>query len=1035
MKKQGRYLINEVMVVENGNILEVVKGSEKEIVLNDTLQEHIMCALMNIDMEELKEIDWLVKVRFEDVNQAYNGSLIKDTDGNVLGAKRLMINGEAYVPTKPTPSETRQCKMMYIKESVYGTYQLYENLVSRGWIRGFQASAPYNEDINLMKEVVSRFGLFRSNGFLTSIEPTYLVIEDKEYFNLQKVRTFDNLDLEVGDDVVSVIKEENLKSTHNDGGGIIHPNMMARIAKDLGIDDYVPCFVGVRSIKHCLKGALVSVDFVQYFKDNYTGDTEHFEKRADGFYAKDIFEEWIKIDDTVIIVPESMTKWCKLKSKGFDKVDERFRHLTETLFITKVSKKRTTKQKTTSYQLMNNLALDEETYEGLAKPTYEYLENVLKFNMDDVHHFLGNVISMSSEYKERIELEEEVEIDDSIEKDIEDLNKMGIELEDKYALLLSVNPDFINTPFVKRTITTMVERKIKELQSAKFIVESDFKTLTQEPLGLLDWVMKRDKNIDYYGSLEAGEFWCNTNKEKALVCRFPIASFSEVQLMNFVKNDMYRRYCSHWTDELLVFNAKDITAKILSGADFDLDTAQCIYEESLFDCIVPAQDGIPFISTRAEKAPANKVEYNFSNLMTTNTKYMGNIIGRVALLGCCITNKLSSTAGSAEETREAIKQRFYEKQDTIYKIVEISMLAVDQAKRGELVELDYIDKVEKEYSKPYFAKFLPDKDYKNCSDEVVSAIDKYAEMVKTTLGVTLEENKKRFGVGGSNEFIQLFDPALRFDVPTEIYDEIYEKIDRCYYSYLDSMVTYNQWDIYKIDVELTKKRLGGVVYIGDENGEKIVDTLKVARKAHFKKEIYSKIEAVALELQEKFDKEAVCRVILGFMSEQFNNNNQAQRFIFEHFFTYVETMVYHTYKVGNFLEKSILEEDTTILDNKYKRVKCAIKNSMIGELDLDKFASRRNLSLKGEQIRIGFSREISMNIQFKEIKLVVDENNGVVVVCDGKCLGKVIARYVSEYNLTNLRFDSKFKVIADGDKMVGKNGKPLASYTVTLEGI
>ena len=66
MKKQGRYLINEVMVVENGNILEVVKGSEKEIVLNDTLQEHIMCALMNIDMEELKEIDWLVKVRSEE---------------------------------------------------------------------------------------------------------------------------------------------------------------------------------------------------------------------------------------------------------------------------------------------------------------------------------------------------------------------------------------------------------------------------------------------------------------------------------------------------------------------------------------------------------------------------------------------------------------------------------------------------------------------------------------------------------------------------------------------------------------------------------------------------------------------------------------------------------------------------------------------------------------------------------------------------------------------------------------------------------
>lgn len=109
----------------------------------------------------------------------------------------------------------------------------------------------------------------------------------------------------------------------------------------------------------------------------------------------------------------------------------------------------------------------------------------------------------------------------------------------------------------------MVERSVKELCSGKFYVKGDFKTIVNAPLGILNYAMNREIN----DTLEANEFWCNTEDKKVLACRFPIASFSEVGAMDFVEDDLYNKYCGHWTKELCVFNSRDIRAKILSGAD------------------------------------------------------------------------------------------------------------------------------------------------------------------------------------------------------------------------------------------------------------------------------------------------------------------------------------------------------------------------------------------------------------------------------------------------------------------------------------
>lgn len=57
---------------------------------------------------------------------------------------------------------------------------------------------------------------------------------------------------------------------------------MRRVSKELQLG-YEPCFIGVRSIKLALKGLLVSVDFLQWFKDQYKGDSDTLKKIGDTF--------------------------------------------------------------------------------------------------------------------------------------------------------------------------------------------------------------------------------------------------------------------------------------------------------------------------------------------------------------------------------------------------------------------------------------------------------------------------------------------------------------------------------------------------------------------------------------------------------------------------------------------------------------------------------------------------------------------------------------------------------------------------------
>lgn len=514
MKKLRRFEMTEVVVKNDGFGNYGIET--KEIVINENPFLHMMFKGLNQNIDEVERIDWMIKVQFNNKEEALK---LKDTP--------LTFNGNRYYFYLSSPSDMKNLKALYVREDVVGIVKQYESIVSCGWLDSLEGKT----GVNVNKDVTARLSLFLSSSYHTSIKPNYLVLPEVEYKTIQSIKTFENGQL--------VVKEGyEHDSVFADGCGIATPALMKRVAKELKLG-YEPCFLGVRSIKLALKGLLVSIDFVKYFNDMYKGDTETLRKVNGVIEARDMYGNWIKVDNNTIIVNPSMCKWAsKISLEEYEaKRPEALKNIMDALFVTKASKKEPAEYKKTSYQLLCQLGLNAQDYNELTKETYNILSGVLKGDENYIYHFLG-----------AIESEEDEEV----------------EIADRLSLLLRADFDrFYRLPWVRRTLANMVERSVKELCSGKFYVKGDFKTIVNAPLGILNYAMNREIN----DTLEANEFWCNTEDKKVLACRFPIASFSEVGAMDFVEDDLYNKYCGHWTKELCAFNSRDIRAKILSGAD------------------------------------------------------------------------------------------------------------------------------------------------------------------------------------------------------------------------------------------------------------------------------------------------------------------------------------------------------------------------------------------------------------------------------------------------------------------------------------
>ena len=1028
MKKLRRFEMKEVTVKADG--YGDFGFETKEIVINENPMLMMMFKGLDLNIDEVNRIDWMVKVKFNNKEEGLN---LKDAP--------LTLDGQTYYFGLSSPSDMKNLKALYIKEDVVGIVKQYESIVSCGWLDSLEGQV----GVNVNKDVTARLSLFLSSSYHTNIKPNYLVLPEVEYKTIQGIGTFENGKF--------VVKEDyEHTSVFADGCGIISRELMRRVSNELKLG-YEPCFIGVRSIKLALKGLLVSVDFIKYFNDMYKGDTNTLRKINGQFEAKDMWGNWIKIDDNTIIVNPSMCKWAsKISLEEYEaKRPEALKDIMDALFITKTSKKEPAEYKRTSYQLLCQLGLNAQDYNELTKETYERLSGVLKGDENYIYHFLGAIDSDN---------EEEVEI------------------ADRLCLLLRADFDrFYKLPWVKRTLANMVERSVKELCSGKFWVKGDFKTIVNSPIGILNFVMNRtnEKIQEINDTLAANEFWCNTEDKKVLACRFPIASFSEVGAMNFVNDDLYNKYCGHWDSQLVIFNSKDIRAKIISGADFDTDTIFTTSNELLINAIIPPKDGLHFISTNLDKGAINEAPYNWNTRTFANVAYMGNIIGECAVLNSAISNQaqdlgvyvdgknityknyfkdiiptdehkkefwnwFSQQQRTMNQSREVVKdivsKQFYEVQEAIYKTVEISQIAIDAPKTSILPDLEYIKSLKKEYKKPYYFKFLPDKNINEFTlnttgESVLESYAKWSEFSNDSwkgILARVDYYKSNSSWRNSDILKELFKVSNIYDVNEEVVNEVQSIIEESFNDYNKQRRERDRK--YIVMVQEYNEQLDDYI----ETDKPMLDTIgKPVRALKHSDEVRTIItktmcyraERVALEVANKYCGEEVCVALFRIMNK---NTEGLQRFIFDFYFKYVQDMLSIEYPEYNALVKTHSEEGAEILGVKYEISKKKLKEANIGDKELKRFEGKTDIQSQAIEFKFGFSKENIVELK-DYITLKVDNNNGDIYVFakTGQRVGKV---YVSgATNGVNLYALIGAKLI------IGEVKETVKSYNVRIKGI
>lgn len=955
MKQLKTYNFKQVDLSTKEPIINIV--TINECVAIETINEILPAGEKLVNKGD---IDWLLKIKAKkELFISNTGKPFRHKDNN-------------YYFWISTPSDARKETALFVREDILPIIREYENVVSQGWL----SEQLLNQEVSVNKDIL-RISLHLSSAYRTNIKPDLLIVPEVEYITNQLVRTLEN------DKLIEEFKD--ITSVAFDGMGIMSLETAKAIQNELEINHKVT-FAGMRIGTLACKGLLVSIDFMKYFKELHKeiGDTD-FLKMIDGkIYILDVYGEPQEVTSNTLILPTSCVKWWKnfssledVKARTNSKYD-----VVNNLFITKVNKsplKLDNENKKTSYQLLTQLALTHNEYNELTAPTYDLLSKLLKPAKE------------GSDICDQITMENKEVV-------LQYLNVFGddeeVNLSSKIGTLLSADyKKYSKEPFVRKTLANSIEKTVKELGSGKVYVEgAHFKTLASDPLALLRFTATRVLQP----TLGAKDFWCNSNEQQILCARFPIAMFSEIQKMNLVENDLYKKYCSHWTKELLVFNIQDITAQLLSGADFDTDTAYCATNKILINSIIPPKNNIPFLPTIA--GATKKVPYSLYNREIENYNAFGNLIGKIALLSTSISNVAqdigvivngihygknesyqmflngrSSTQVSAteknefwnkynnyqqarflnnEEVKNIIANRFYALEPVLAKIVTESMVAIDMPKTSIAPDLDAIKQISKNFSYPYFFHLLPDREYNkysldNISNSLLSFYGWVTEnnLLKWTMNAqTSIKNNKSIALMELSQAVNTL-PADQMKV-----QEIYTILD----------VAFKEFEKLKKDkdkkVEVVKKErdFTGKIVAGATT-ERVYYLNEDARE-NIKNHMYKQAEKTACKVYTNYEPIEIAQAVSTFLS---TTSYVKQKYILDFYFTTVELYLNNSYETLEIVEKS--PEGKVALFDKYvaKRVpnvnhKKLTVDGSVGQKELQQFQKKL---VPTQQFKLGVMKE------------------------------------------------------------------------------
>ena len=313
-----------------------------------------------------------------------------------------------------------------------------------------------------------------------------------------------------------------------DGSGMISPAMAKKWQDDLLLD-YTPSSFILRA-PWC-KG-LVSVFDFHKFADEVAKTSEII----------DIWGYKHDIKDIDIILTKSQFKMAKFY-KSWDEYMYFFEKYEHIFSVARVDKKESNYLSRLNYQYIQSNFFTEESVRELAKPTYDWLENVINGNDFYTYSFM---IGCTSGDKTAQEIEES--------------------LDSPIAKCMMYNKGILKDKYVRDKIAQMIDKKVQQAKVGKVFVEGSYDFIIPDLYAMAEHAF----GMEVHGLIPAKHLyskrWVDKGSSVVSIQRSPLVASAENQIEN-VYND---ERCQEWFKYIKhgnILSIFDLTVISMSDAD------------------------------------------------------------------------------------------------------------------------------------------------------------------------------------------------------------------------------------------------------------------------------------------------------------------------------------------------------------------------------------------------------------------------------------------------------------------------------------
>lgn len=498
--------------------------------------------------------------------------------------------------------ESQSGQVFFINEQYEGFISELENVLSLGKMK-----ENYGKELCINKDIVSRVSLAFSAGDRVHIKGIKrAVLPEMTYKHIDNYLQFaENEEGKIDLNNLRLEKHANLEveHTYQDGCGYIMPELLDEIGNKLGVK-YDPSWNGIREIGLASKGLLVEFNFKQYLNEE-CGLTE--------FIVKDMWGNDINLFDVDIVMNESQCKWAKWFNSYeeyeslVENVDEKYKHLFQGFNITKENKRLAKTHTEANYQIISNVALTPNELDEIAEESIESTTKIIERDIDAVRIALGDIAREDREV---------------------------LSASTRTHQLLQLKEEVVKCQYAKKTIESLVNKKVNTLAGGSIDIKGSYKTMCQDPVAYFDMLV----GVEPRG-LKDKEIYIPGATGNRVLARCPLNSATEMVKVKCANNELYNKYFGDLSNDI-VFIPCDNTAMIMSGADFDLDICFAIDNETVYNAVIEDIDakGTKWYFRNQFDGGSAKVEFNKDNLIDAVINCRGNSIGKLSNKGAIISN-------------------------------------------------------------------------------------------------------------------------------------------------------------------------------------------------------------------------------------------------------------------------------------------------------------------------------------------------------------------------------------------------------------